>query len=93
MLILVLLLMLSVMDNRRFRLENFEDTEFVKLVKISPLPLHDHDIIYDQLHGNHGKSETRKKSGPNFISFQRTDCEPNQWIRERFPGSTLKTCS
>lgn len=30
------------------------DTEFVKPLKISPQPLHDHDIIYDQLHNTSG---------------------------------------
>lgn len=27
----------------------------VKPIKISPLPLHSHDILYDKLHNNEGK--------------------------------------
>lgn len=30
------------------------EVEFVKPLKISPLPLHDHDIIFDKMRNNYG---------------------------------------
>ncbi|XP_018561715.1 A disintegrin and metalloproteinase with thrombospondin motifs 9 isoform X2 [Anoplophora glabripennis] len=39
------------------------DVEFVKPLKISPLPLHDHDILYDKLHNNHDNPVLRHHSG------------------------------
>lgn len=39
------------------RVDAHLDSEFVKPLKISPPPLHDHDIIYDQIYGKDAQGE------------------------------------
>ncbi|XP_008190626.1 A disintegrin and metalloproteinase with thrombospondin motifs 9 isoform X2 [Tribolium castaneum] len=45
-------------------LDDFDsEVEFVKPLKISPLPLHTHDIIFDQMRNNYDKPPLRHHSG------------------------------